>query len=107
MTLLPTSLLFAAVRLDLGFGNPNKTAALFAILAVWALSFACRVKRAWAAWCLWAVSAALGVALVHTHSRGGLVALAAGAVVALAAKWRGLRGIAGILPPLAMKAEGE
>ncbi len=104
MTLLPTSLLFAAARLDLGFGNPNKTAALFAILAVWALSFACRAKRAWAAWCLWAASAALGVALVHTHSRGGLVALAAGAAVALAAKWRGLRGIAGILPPLAMAA---
>ncbi len=70
-------------RMDWGFGNPNKTAALIALLmiALWALPL---VKR-WLFWVALPLFAALGVCLVHTLSRGGLVAAVCGLGIVL---WR-------------------
>ncbi len=63
-------------RMDWGFGNPNKTAAFIATLmvAVWALAF---IRRGgfWPALLLFT---GLGVCLIHTFSRGGLIAVFAG-----------------------------
>jgi len=63
-------------RMDWGLGNPNKTAALIAILmiACWGLAF---VKRR-GFWLALSLFTGLGVCLVHTFSRGGMVALFAG-----------------------------
>jgi len=65
-------------RLDLGFGNPNKTAAFVAILmiAVWGFAYV----RRWGFWVSLGMFVGLGIALVHTFSRGGLMALLAGSV---------------------------
>jgi len=65
-------------RMDWGLGNPNKTAALIAMLmvAMWAFTF----FRRWGFWMALALFAGLGVCLVSTYSRGGLVALAVGLV---------------------------
>lgn len=63
-------------RMDWGFGNPNKTAALIAMLmvAVWVLaSF-----RKWGFWPALLAFTALGCCLIHTFSRGGIVAAAIG-----------------------------
>lgn len=62
--------------MDWGFGNPNKTAALVAMLmvAIWGLSY----LRRWGFWPALVLFTGLGVCLVHTFSRGGLVALTAG-----------------------------
>ena len=59
-------------RMDWGLGNPNKTAALIAILmvAVWSLDF----LRNWLFWVSLVLFSALGICLVHTFSRGGMVA---------------------------------
>lgn len=67
--------------MDWGLGNPNKTAALIAVLmlAVWALPLV-RRRLFWAAL---PAFAALGVCLMHTMSRGGVVAAAAGLAVLL------------------------
>ncbi len=64
--------------MDWGLGNPNKTAALIAMLmlAVWGLAFI----RRWGFWVALAVFTALGGCLVHTFSRGGLVAAFVGFV---------------------------
>lgn len=63
-------------RMDWGLGNPNKTAALIAILmiAVWAIAY----FRKWGFWVALASFTALGVCLIHTVSRGGIVALGIG-----------------------------
>ena len=67
--------------MDWGLGNPNKTAALVAVLmlAVWALP----LVRRWLFWVVLPVFAALGMCLMHTMSRGGVVAAAVGFVVPL------------------------
>ena len=72
-----------ATRLDWGFGNANKTAALIVLLAVglWVLPFL-RRRLFWLALTL---SAGLGVCLLLTASRGGLVA--ASLCVALLLAW--------------------
>lgn len=69
-------------RMDWGFGNPNKTAAFIAILmiAVWALAYIRKVGF----WIALVAFAGLGVALVHTLSRGGIIALAVGVLPLLA-----------------------
>ena len=90
--------LLAAARLDIGFGNPNKTAALFAMLAVWTLSRAVRSSRAWLAWTFWIATSALGVMLALTGSRGGVVAFAAGAAVVGAANLKSMLRLSRILP---------
>lgn len=67
--------------MDWGLGNPNKTAALIATLMVglWILAYI----RRWGFWAALVGFAALGVCLVHTFSRGGLVALFFGLVPVL------------------------
>lgn len=60
-------------RMDWGLGNPNKTAALIAMLmiAVWGLTYI----RKWGFWAALALFTGLGVCLIHTFSRGGIIAL--------------------------------
>ncbi|PTY02972.1 hypothetical protein DB346_07625 [Verrucomicrobia bacterium LW23] len=70
-------------RMDWGLGNPNKTAALIATLmiAVWALAYFNRLgARRWGFWVALTLFTGLGVCLIHTYSRGGLIALFAGLV---------------------------
>jgi len=71
-----------AWRMDWGLGNPNKTATLIAclMLAVWLA--ACFWRRGF--WFALPVATVLGYCLVQTFSRGGMLALFAGAVVLLA-----------------------
>jgi hypothetical protein len=63
-------------RMDWGFGNPNKTAALVAMLMVtlWIIAYV-RKEGFW--FCLVAF-AVLGMCLTDTFSRGGIVALLCG-----------------------------
>ncbi len=65
-------------RMDWGLGNPNKTAALIAILmvAVWSLAY----LRDWLFWVSLALFSVLGICLVHTFSRGGMVAAFCGLI---------------------------
>jgi hypothetical protein len=71
-----------AWRMDWGFGNPNKTATLIAclMLAVWLVAGIWR--RGF--WLALPLATALGWCLVQTYSRGGMLALLAGAAVLLA-----------------------
>ena len=59
-------------RMDWGFGNPNKTATLIAefIVALWGLAYLCR----WGFWVALGFFTLLGGCLIHTFSRGGLIA---------------------------------
>lgn len=66
------------LRLDWGFGNPNVTAALIAILAVATLGAGLVWRKTY--WYALPLTAALMVAMIHTLSRGGLVAFIAGVV---------------------------
>ncbi len=71
--------------MDWGFGNPNKTATLIAMLmiAVWGLAYV----RRWGFWAALVLFTSFGICLIHTFSRGGLIALAAGIIpLALFAK---------------------
>lgn len=111
--------LLAAVRLDWGFGNPNITATLIAMLmvAVWALP---AIARRWhtvageiAFWAALAGCGWLGRCLLLTRSRGGLVAALLGlGLVALFARrpWakRHLAGalLAGALLAVSAKESG-
>src|ERR1700722_6908987 len=69
-------------RMDWGFGNPNKTATLIALImiAVWILGY---VRRGgfWAALILFT---GFGVCLILTQSRGGLVGVMMGGLIVLA-----------------------
>lgn len=66
-------------RMDWGLGNPNKTAALIAILiiAVWGFAYI----RKWGFWLAVVLFTAMGICLIHTFSRGGLIAAAAGLAI--------------------------
>lgn len=66
------------LRLDWGFGNPNRTAALIAslMIACWAFSL---LKRG-GFWVALGLFSLLGICLVQTFSRGGLLGLVAGSV---------------------------
>lgn len=63
-------------RMDWGLGNPNKTAALIATLMVasWGLAYV----RRWGFWVALVLFTGLGICLIHTFSRGGLIALFVG-----------------------------
>jgi len=65
-------------RMDWGLGNPNKTAALIAMLmiAVWAFANI----RKWGFWISLVLFTGLGIGLIHTFSRGGIIALFLGSV---------------------------
>ena len=71
-------------RWDFGLDNPNKAAAVLAFLLLALLALSVRARREWVRWCAGAAMALVGYGLVHTFSRGGLVAFLAGAVVVLA-----------------------
>ena len=62
--------------MDWGFGNPNRTATLIAVLmvAIWSLA----AFKKWGYICAATVFVVLGVCLTLTFSRGGLVAAAVG-----------------------------
>lgn len=84
-------------RMDWGLGNPNKTAALIAILmvAVWLFAY----LRSGLFWLSLALFSALGICLVHTFSRGGVVAAFCGLlplVVCLRRPWP-IKRIAGVI----------
>jgi hypothetical protein len=68
-------------RLDWGLGNPNKTAALIALLMIvlWALP----LVRRWLFWVALPAFTALGICLMQTMSRGGFLAVMAGMGVLL------------------------
>ena len=68
-------------RMDWGLNNPNKTAALIALLmlAIWLLP----LVRRWLFWVALPTFTALGICLMHTLSRGGILAAAAGFAVLL------------------------
>lgn len=77
--------------MDWGLGNPNKTAVLIACLMMVSWAFAAARFRPWGFWVGLIFNAGLGVCLIHTYSRGGVVALIGGQVV-----WWALRGRAPI-----------
>ncbi len=62
--------------MDWGFGNPNKTAALIAILmvAVWGLAYIGR----WGFWIALVLFTGLGICQIDTYSRGGVFAACVG-----------------------------
>jgi hypothetical protein len=69
-------------RMDWGLGNPNKTAALIAMLmiAVWGFAYI----RKWGFWVALVAFTGLGACLIHTFSRGGLIALFVGMIPLIA-----------------------
>ena len=71
-------------RWAFGLDNPNKAAAVLAFLLLLLLAAALRARREWACWCWSSLAGIVGYGLVHTFSRGGLVASFAGALVLLA-----------------------
>ncbi len=100
-----TDLYFHGIwRMDWGLGNPNKTGALIAILmvAVWFLT----LGRRWGFWLALALFTGLGVCLVHTMSRGALIALFAGMIPLIMAAPRpwGRGRIVGVLAALCIVA---
>jgi len=71
-------------RMDWGFGNPNITATLIAMLMI--LSWAFVGVRKYGFWIGLTCFTGLGICLIHTFSRGGIIALLTGLLpVALAA----------------------
>ena len=95
-------------RWDFGLDNPNKAAAILACLLIVLLGLSLKsVKtgqtcfdtfRSWVRWCCGTLAAAVGFALVHTFSRGGLVAFFVGASILLAGSWKGSHRIRRCLP---------
>jgi len=84
-------------RMDWGLGNPNKTASLIAILMVAVWSFAYLRSRLF--WLSLALFSALGICLVHTFSRGGVVAAFCGLlpmIVCLRRPWP-IKRIVGVI----------
>ena len=86
-----------AWRMDWGLGNPNKTAVFIACLmqAVWLA--ACFWRRSF--WLALPVSTALGYCVVHTYSRGGMLALLSGVAILLAwapRPWPRARAVAAV-----------
>jgi hypothetical protein len=68
-------------RMDWGLGNTNKTAVLISTLmiGIWALAY----FRKWGFWPALIFFVGLGICLVHTVSRGGLLAACSGFAVVL------------------------
>ena len=70
-------------RWGFGLDNPNKAAAILACLLLVLMAASLRSKRAWVRWTSGAFAGAVGFGLVHTFSRGGLLAFLLGAIVLL------------------------
>ena len=100
MTLLAGGAFFyrGIPRWDFGLDNPNKAAAILACLLILLLGLSlksCKTGQTcfatfhrWARWGCGALAAVVGFALVHTFSRGGLVAFLAGAIILLVGSWK-------------------
>ena len=67
--------------MDWGLGNPNKTAALIAMLMVAVWGLAC--FRKWGFWAALTLFTGLGICLIHTYSRGGLIGCFAGLIAVI------------------------
>lgn len=80
------------LRLDWGFGNPNKTAALIGTLILLVQVLRVHNKIARVGWIV--ATLLLGVCQVHTYSRGGLIATVAGLLIYWAIATRGRFGLA-------------
>lgn len=93
MSLLATTVYTYAglSRWALGFDNPNKAAVLFASLALVAFTVALRARRDVISWMGFVLFGGAAFALLHTFSRGGLIAFGVGALIVLAASARVLR----------------
>ena len=78
------------LRLDWGLGNPNKTATLIACLlvCVHVIRYVIPGKK-WGLAVFFVVFLGLGICLIHTYSRGGLVAAAIGQLAFWIARYRG------------------
>ena len=76
-------------RLDWGLGNPNKTAALIACLLVLAHLVRYISKKKWSLPVFGAVFLGLGICLIHTYSRGGILAAVVGQLAFWVARTRG------------------
>ena len=100
MTLLAAGTIFyrGVPRWDFGLDNPNKAAAILACLLILFLGISLQSEktgqtcfltlRKWIRWCCGALAAAVGFALVHTFSRGGIVSFLAGAAILLVGAWK-------------------
>ena len=100
MTLLAAGTIFyrGVPRWDFGLDNPNKAAAILACLLILYLGISLKSEktgqtcfltlRKWIRWCCGALAAAVGFALVHTFSRGGIVSFLAGAAILLVGAWK-------------------
>lgn len=91
------------IRLDWGFGNPNITGSLIAMimLAVWGLAY---LPFGWGGkagfWTGLTLNVVLGICLIQTFSRGAVVAFLVGAVILVAyapRPWRHKRLVAVLL----------
>ena len=71
----------AMQRLDWGFGNPNRTAALIVTLMIACWAFALFKRGGF--WVALGIFTLLGICLVQTFSRGGVLGLFAGGAVLL------------------------
>lgn len=83
------------LRLDWGLGNPNKTAALIACLLVVAHLLRYMTRKKWGLVVFGAVFLGLGICLIHTYSRGGILA----ALVGQLAYWTARTGGKFTIPP--------
>ena len=85
-------------RWDFGLDNPNKAAAILACLLIVLLGLSLKsvktgqtcfdTSHKWCCWGCGALAGAVGYALVHTFSRGGLVAFLAGALILFVGSWK-------------------
>ena len=71
-------------RWDFGLDSPNKAATILAFLLLLLLAAILRTRRRWLAWSCTVLAAPIGYAFAHTFSRGGFVALLAGATAIVA-----------------------
>lgn len=91
------------VRWELGLGNANKAGAILASACLLFLAWALRTRSGKLRIALLAATAGAGYALLHTFSRGGIVACAVGTLVLLAADRKRLRRLwPGVLALLAV-----
>ena len=77
------------LRLDWGLGNPNKTAALIACLLVGIHVIRFIIRKPWGDWAFAIAFLGLGICLIETYSRGGIVAAIVGQLGYWCARTRG------------------
>lgn len=92
MTVLAAGAFFyrGMARWSFGLDNPNKAAALLALILLLLVAAALRARRRAAGWCWGLLATIAGLGLVHTFSRGGIVAFLAGMAVLLVGERKNL-----------------